>query len=327
MNHNQTIQWGIIGCGDVAEVKSGPAFQNTSQSILIAVMRRNGEKAKDFAIRHGVKYWYDDAEELIQNPQVNAVYIATPPSSHLEYVLRVLQAGKNIYLEKPIGLSSQEGYQMAQALEKSSSRLTVAHYRRKLGAFLKVQEILETGRIGQVRLIDILMLQPASADLIARTAENWRLIPHISGGGYFRDLAPHQIDLMISWFGRPTKVHGLAVNQQKVYNAHDVVQGIMEFPEGIQFRGVWAFNIAPTDKQDLCTIYGDEGSVSFSFFGDEVSLQRPDFTEKFQFSGLPHVQQPMINDTVQYFLDNGANPCPLEDAIAGMEIMENMTAK
>lgn len=327
MNHNQIIQWGIIGCGDVAEVKSGPAFQNTSQSALIAVMRRNGEKAKNFAYRHGIKYWYDDAEELIQNPEANAVYIATPPSSHLEYVLRVLQAGKNIYLEKPIGLSSQEGYQMAQALEKSSSRLTVAHYRRKLGAFLKVQEILETGRIGQVRLIDILILQPASADLIARTAENWRLIPHISGGGYFRDLAPHQIDLMLSWFGRPTKVHGLAVNQQKVYNAHDVVQGIMEFPEGIQFRGVWAFNIAPKNKQDRCTIYGDEGSVSFSFFGDEVSLQRPDATEKYQFHGLPHVQQPMINDTVQYFLGNGANPCPLEDAIAGMEIMEYMTAK
>lgn len=327
MNPPKTIQWGIIGCGDVAEVKSGPAFQNTSQSHLIAVMRRNGEKAKDFAARHGVNHWYDDAEELIRNPEVNAVYIATPPSSHLEYALRVIEAGKDIYLEKPLGLSAREGYQIAKALEKSPSRLTVAHYRRKLGAFLKVQDILDAGTIGRIRMIDVRILQPTSTNLIAHTAENWRLNPAISGGGYFWDLAPHQIDLMLLWFGRPVRVHGFGVNQQKAYDAFDMVQGIMEFAEGIQFHGMWAFNIAPSDRRDQCTIFGDKGSVSFSFFGEEVTMQRPDYTEKYQFPALPHVQQPMINETVQYFLGNGANPCPIEDAIAGLEIMEKITAE
>src|SRR5690554_533409 len=118
MKHN-TIHWGIIGCGDVAEVKSGPAFQNTSQSDLLAVMCRNGDKARDFAERHGVRYWYDDADKLIDNPEVNAVYIATPPSSHFTYAMRCIEAGKNIYLEKPFGLSSQEGHRMARALTHS----------------------------------------------------------------------------------------------------------------------------------------------------------------------------------------------------------------
>lgn len=326
MKHN-TIHWGIIGCGDVAEVKSGPAFQNTSQSELVAVMRRNGDKARDFASRHGVKYWYDEADELIHNPEVNAVYIATPPSSHLTYALRCIEAGKDVYLEKPLGLSSQEGHRMAEALKHSTSKLTVAHYRRKMDAFLKVKQLIDAHEIGDIRLVDIRILQPAQTDMIAETEENWRLIPEVSGGGYFRDLAPHQIDLMLSWFGKPVKVYGMGVNQQKRYDVNDVVQGIMEFPDQIQFRGVWAFNIAPSDQLDQCSIYGSEGSITFSFFGDEVELRHPHSTEHFQFPTLPHVQQPMISDTVQYFLGNGANPCALEEAVLGMEIMEKLAGR
>lgn len=323
----KTIQWGIIGCGDVAEVKSGPAFQNTSQSDLVAVMRRNGDKARDFAQRHGVRNWYDDADKLIDHPEVNAVYIATPPSSHLTYVMRCLEAGKDVYLEKPLGLSSEEGHRMARALNHSTSKLTVAHYRRKMPAFLKVQELLVQKAIGQIRFVDLRILQPSRSNLIARTEENWRLNPQISGGGYFRDLAPHQIDLMISWFGPPVKVKGIAVNQQKIYKPADLVQGMIEFSDHIQFRGIWAFNVAESDQTDRCTIYGSKGSISFSFYGDEVLLDKPDSTEKFQFPVIPHVQQPMISETVQYFLGNGKNPCSLEDAITGMKVMEAMEAE
>lgn len=320
----ETIQWGIIGCGDVAEVKSGPAFQNTSQSDLLAVMRRNGDKARDFAERHGVRYWYDDADKLIDNPEVNAVYIATPPSSHFTYAMRCIEAGKNIYLEKPFGLSSQEGHRMARALTHSTSKLTVAHYRRKMDAFLKVQELLAQKAIGQIRFVDLRILQPNRTSMIAQTEENWRLNPQISGGGYFRDLAPHQIDLMISWFGQPVQVKGFAANQQRIYTPPDLVQGMIEFSDHIQFRGIWAFNVAESDQTDRCTIYGSQGSVSFSFFGDEVLLDRPDSNEIFQFPAIPHVQQPMISETVQYFLGNGENPCSLKDAITGMEVMEAM---
>lgn len=76
----KTINWGIIGCGKVTEVKSGPGFQNAENSALVAVMRRNGELAKDYAERHNVPKWYDNAEDLLNDPEVDAVYIATPPA-------------------------------------------------------------------------------------------------------------------------------------------------------------------------------------------------------------------------------------------------------
>src|SRR5690554_6383941 len=100
-----TIKWGIIGCGNVTEQKSGPAFQKLPGSSLVAVMRRDGDKAADYAKRHGVDRWYDDAGDLIKDPNVDAIYIATPHSSHLEYTLLAAKAGKSIYCETPLGLS------------------------------------------------------------------------------------------------------------------------------------------------------------------------------------------------------------------------------
>lgn len=321
------IKWGIIGCGDVAEVKSGPAFQKASQSELAAVMRRSGDKARDFARRHHVKHWYDDASELLRNPEINAVYIATPPDSHVEYVLQAIAAGKDVYLEKPIARSSEEAYRISKALEGQPTKLTVAHYRRMMDAFRKAKQLLDEDAIGKVRLVDIRILQPARSDLIAETAYNWRLDPAVSGGGYFWDLAPHQIDLMLSWFGPPARVHGFGVNQENEKTPNDMVQGIMEFQNRLQFRGAWAFNVAESDQMDRCTIYGSEGSIRFSFFGAEVHLVRPDSTEHFQFPTLDHVQQPMINATVQYFLGNGDNPCSIEEAIRGMQVMEGLSGR
>lgn len=319
---NDKIRWGIIGCGDVAEVKSGPAFSKVPRSELIAVMRRNGEKARDFAERHNVPYWYDDAGQILNHPDINAVYIATPPSSHVDYAIRAIHEGKDVYLEKPLARSSKEARKIKQALEGRPNKVVVAHYRRRMEAFLKVGELLESMVIGDVRLVDVRILQSAKTDLIADTEDNWRVDPGTSGGGYFFDLAPHQIDLMLKWFGEPESASGFSSNQQGIYPANDVVNGLIKFKNRVHFRGVWVFNVADTDQMDKCIIYGSKGSISFSFFGDKVMLTTSAGEEVFDIPAIPHVQQPLIEATVNYFLNSGTNPCPLHEAIAGLEVME-----
>ena len=323
----ETVNWGIIGCGDVAEVKSGPAFKKVENSRLIAVMRRNGDKAKDFAERHGVPHWYSNAQQLLNHPDINAVYIATPPSSHLPYALQALEAGKAVYLEKPMALSKEEALQLGKAVKESGGKLTVAHYRRKLPAFLKVKEQLDAGAIGKVRFADIHILQPQKSGIIAQTEENWRVDPAISGGGYFHDLAPHQLDLMYHYFGAFDGAAGFAHRQEKNYAADDIVNGIISFRNGIQFRGIWSFNVAAEDKKDQCRIYGSEGSILFSFFGEEVHLKRADSTETFRFHNPANLQLPMIQATVDYFLGNGPNPCSAEEGLVVMELMDRLTGK
>ncbi|MDT0646517.1 Gfo/Idh/MocA family oxidoreductase [Zunongwangia sp. F260] len=316
------LVWGIIGCGDVAEVKSGPAFQQIKDSELLAVMRRDTEKARDFAQRHNVPVWYDDAEELLNDSRINAVYIATPPSTHVELTLKAIKAGKNIYLEKPMAMDSQEAVSIIKALEQSKSKLTVAHYRRKLPAFLKVKELLEEKSIGAVRFADIKILQPPKSDLIAESDENWRIDPAISGGGYFHDLAPHQIDLMYHFFGETQQIEGFSSNQNPSYPADDIVNGIIRFKNEVHFNGIWSFNVSAADQNDECIIYGSKGAISFSFFGDKVFLKSEDRSEEFNFEPLPHVQLPMITATADYFLGRGKNPCSAEDGLVVMKIMD-----
>ncbi|WP_343329732.1 Gfo/Idh/MocA family oxidoreductase [Polaribacter staleyi] len=319
-----TINWGIIGCGDVAEVKSGPAFQKVKNSKLIAVMRRNAIKAKDFAKRHQVPYWYTSVEELLNNPEINAVYIATPPSSHLEIAKKCLTAQKRVYLEKPITLNFSEALELNKLIN-TNDQLVVAHYRRKLPAFLKVKQLIDNNVIGKILFADLKILQSKKNTIIVKTATNWRLEPEISGGGYFHDIAPHQIDLMYYYFGEIKKAIGFTDTTNK-NKAANLVNGIIEFENGIQFRGIWNFNASENTVKDECKIYGENGTITFSFYGEEITVSTIKKEEVFSFKNPVHIQQPMIESTVNYFLGKEKNPCSIENGVSVMKIMDLFTS-
>lgn len=156
----QHINWGIIGCGDVTELKSGPAFNKVPNSSLVAVMRRDASRAEDYAKRHGVPRWYSDAGKLIYDPGVNAIYVATPPSSHKEYTLAAISAGKPVYVEKPMTLNHEDALLMAHAAAENKVKLVVAHYRREQPYFKKIKELLEDKVIGETRFARLSFLIP-----------------------------------------------------------------------------------------------------------------------------------------------------------------------
>lgn len=318
-----TIKWGIIGCGDVAEVKSGPAFQKVANSELIAVMRRNGTKAKDFAKRHKVPFFYDSVNDIINHKGINALYIATPPSTHLEIAKQCLAAGKFVYLEKPMTMNADEAKTL-ETFVKENHKIVVAHYRRNLPAFQKVKALLDANSIGKVYFADITILQSTTNNVIAKTDDNWRLNPETSGGGYFHDIAPHQIDLMLHYFGSIKTAEGFSTSilNNKVA---DIVNGIIEFENGIQFRGIWNFIAAEKDVKDECKIYGENGTITFSFYGEEVLLNISDKNKVFSFQNPAHVQQPLIEQTVNYFLGDRENPCTIKDGVEVMKILDTFT--
>lgn len=319
-----TIKWGIIGCGDVAEVKSGPAFQKITNSELIAVMRRNNAKAKDFAERHKVPFWYDSVDDILNHPEINAVYIATPPSTHLDIAKKCLAAGKFVYLEKPMTMNAKEAKTL-ETFVKENHKIVVAHYRRYLPAFQKVKELLDTNSVGKVLFIDITILQSPTNNVIAKTDDNWRLRPETSGGGYFHDIAPHQIDLLLHYFGNSKYTQGFSTSTENNKVA-DLVNGIIEFENGVQFRGIWNFIASEKDVKDECKIYGEKGTITFSFYGEEVFLNTPHKKEVFSFDNPQHVQQPLIDATVKYFLGEDKNPCSIENGVKVMEILDRFTS-
>jgi predicted dehydrogenase len=322
-----TINWGIIGCGDVTEVKSGPAFNKIAGSRLVAVMRRNAEKAADYARRHEVGKWYADADALLNDADINAIYVATPPSLHLSYAVAALKKGLNVYVEKPVTLNAEEARQMAKAITQSKAKLTVAHYRRAVPMFLYVKDLIDNQTIGDIRTVQIKMWQSAKPALVANVADNWRLQPHLSGGGYFHDLAPHQLDLMLYYFGEPEYYKGYSLNQSGLTPADDHVGGFILFKNKVAVNGSWCFNLAESEAIDECTIIGTKGHITFPFFGNTVSWKNEDEEKTTTFQHPQHIEQPMIEKIVRYFNNEGLNPCGIEEAIIVMDMIDAFSTK
>ncbi len=323
----QKIKWGIIGCGDVTEKKSGPAFNKVPESELVAVMRRDAAKAEDYARRHQVPKWYSNADELINDPDINAVYIATPPLQHEDYAIKAMAAGKPVYVEKPVSVTADAARRMFAASEKYQQKISVAHYRRQQPVFLKLKELLHNKAIGEVRFADLKMMQPPKSKIIAASEENWRINPAVSGGGLFHDLAPHQLDLMLYFFGAVKTACGFGLNQGGLYSADDLVTGNILFENGVAFNGTWCFTVPEGEQKDICVIVGSEGKISFPVFGMEITITKKGEEEKLVFEPLQHVQQPMITQVVQYFLGRRDNPSSIQNAIDSMEILDQFTQK
>ncbi len=323
----ENIRWGIIGCGDVTEVKSGPAFNKVKNSSLHAVMRRNADKAKDYAKRHGVSRWYIDATELIRDPGVNAVYIATPPSTHEKYTIEALEAGKPVYVEKPMSLNADSAQRMKQAADEHAQKLVVAHYRRAQPFFQKIKQWVDEGQVGDVQIMrSTILKRPLTKEELAIDKTAWRVDPNLAGGGLFHDLAPHQLDLAIYFFGEVAAASGFAGNRGGLYEADDLVTGNILFKNGAQFSGTWSFNVAPADERDRCEIIGTRGRIVFSFFDPCPALLYQDGKKiEHAFEVLQHVQQPMIEKVVEHFLGNGPNPCSADYGIAVMKLIDQFT--
>ncbi len=301
------VRWGMIGCGNVAEVKSGPGFQKANGSALAAVMRRNGEKAQDYAMRHGVPFWTTDADELIAHPTVDAVYIATPPGSHLEYARKVCMARKPAYIEKPPARNDAECREMIRLFEAANVPLFVAYYRRALPRFLKAKAIVESGVLGTIRSVDCRYTAPAHLDLAADAALPWRLEAKSAGGGLFLDLGCHSLDILDFILGPLAAVGGGAVNLTRKYAVEEAI--VMTFTTRDGAHGVGYWNFAGTDKEDLISIVGTEGTLAMSTFGnDPVRLKTARGQEMFDLPNPEHIQQPLIQSMVDEL--NGTGTCP-----------------
>ena len=237
------VQWGIIGCGKVTEVKSGPALYKVANSKLVAVMRRDIELAKDYAKRHNVPKYYDNADELINDDDVNAVYIATPPSSHKEYTIKAAKAGKAVYVEKPMAMNYQECLDMIAACKEYNVPLYVAYYRRSLPRFQKIKSLIQDENIiGNPRFVNCVLYDPFEKRYQNSEDLPWHVIKEISGGGLFMDVGCHTLDILDYLLGKIDSIKSQVTNQIKKYPVEDSVAISFSFENGVVGTGIWNFS-------------------------------------------------------------------------------------
>jgi predicted dehydrogenase len=321
------INWGIIGCGNVTEVKSGPAFSKVRDSRLVAVMRRDAIMAEDYARRHNVPKFYSKASDLINDKAVNAVYIATPPGSHAGYAIEVIKARKPVYIEKPMAANYSECLKINKAAEKYKVPVFVAYYRRTLPGFLLVKDLIEKGSIGKVRFLTIQLFKSPSEDE-KRGKPSWRVDPKISGGGHFFDLASHQFDYLDFLFGPIQKVRSFAVNHAGLYKAEDFVSGEFLFSNNIVGSGTWCFSVPIDSGRDTLEINGDKGSIKFSTFSFEpIVLTNESGRQEFINERPEHVQYYLIEKIVQSLEGYGVSPSTGISGARTSRIMDEVVAE
>ncbi len=300
MEPMEEVRWGIVGCGDVCERKSGPAFSKCHSSRLVAVMRRDGAKAQDYARRHHVGRWCDEAEALIHDPEVNAVYIATPPGSHLELAQMVAQAGKPCYVEKPMARSFEECRAMNEAFEARGLPLFVAFYRRGLARFRRAQELIQSGELGEISGLSYRQ----AGKLSPPEQIGWRVQAEQSGGGLFLDLASHTLDILDFLFGPLQNVTGNASNIGGAYDVEDTVSLRFDLQNGAPCAATW--NFAASTNEDALTIDGTRGRLSMSIFGFEpLRLATSSGVRELSDEQPEHVQQALIQSIVNQLRGEG----------------------
>ena len=260
------IRWGILGCGNVTEVKSGPAYQKTEGFKIEAVMRRDADKAADYAKRHGIDKFYTNGDDLINDPEIDAIYIATPPDTHKYYGLKVAQAGKICCIEKPLAPNYQDSLLIYEAFEEKNIPLFVAYYRRTLPRFEQIKTWLDSNSIGSIRHIRWHLSKPATAQDLSGEY-NWRTDSEIATGGYFDDLASHGLDLFTHLLGNIKEVSGISHNQQGLYSAKDAATACWIHESGITGTGSWNFGCY--EREDKVEIFGSKGKITFSVFENE----------------------------------------------------------
>lgn len=322
---DKVFKWGIIGCGSVTELKSGPAYQKVDGFELHAVMRRDTEKAKDYAHRHGVPKFFDNADDLINDPEIDAVYIATPPDTHGFYALKVASAGKICCIEKPMASTYEECVKINNAFEEKNIPLFVAYYRRSLPRFKQIKSWIQEKKIGTVRHINWHLSKPANAIDLSRTY-NWRTDTKIAFGGYFDDLGSHGMDLFINLLGPVTDAQGIAHNQQGLYTAMDTVTGSWIHKSGVTGSGSW--NFGTEKREDHVDIYGNKGKISFSVFDEHpILLEYGNTTESLTIEHPENIQFFHVENMKDHLMKKTIHPSTGNTAAETSWVLDKILGK
>ncbi len=329
MHTLKEVKWGFIGCGEVTEKKSGPAFSLVEGSSVVAVMSRDLAKAESYARRHSIAKFYNDPISLINDPDVNAIYIATPPSSHATFAIMAMRAGKPVYVEKPTASSYEDCIRINRISEQLGIPCFVAYYRRYLPYFQKVKELAYSGRIGKILSVQIrFAVPPRELDYNSQNLP-WRLQPDIAGGGgYFYDLASHQLDLLQDMFGIITEAEGYCCNMAGLYKVEDTFNACFKFDTGLSGSASWCFVAHKSARTDRIEIVGNNGMICFSVFDyTPIAIHTENGREEIKVEQPKHVQQPLIQKVVDHLRGIDICECNSVSATPTNWVMDKILGK
>ena len=263
------IRWGLIGCGDVSRKRVAQAIIDSPGNELVAACRRDEQRLNKFADAMSIEHRYTDANDLVNNPSVDAVYIATPVREHLPQTLLAAAAGKHVLVEKPMAMNVAQCDEMVSACERADVRLGVAYYRRFYPIVQRIQALLDNHSIGTTLAVSAATATPLAMQ--AGEEGSWRSIAADSGGGALMDVGSHRINVFLHLLGPVAKVKSICATVAADYEVEDTATLLLQFQQGAIGTLQCHFGI---DDPDEFVITGTRGRLRASpLNGDQLIVE------------------------------------------------------
>ncbi len=317
------LRWGLVGCGDIARKRVAPALRETAHSEIAAVSRRRSHLAEDFAREFGVPKHYADWRELVQDPGIDAVYVATPVDLHPGQTIAAARAGKHVLCEKPMALTVADCGRMIAACAETKATLGLAYYRRFYPLVRRIKELLESGAIGRPVIAQVNAFEnfnPAPGQ-----PRHWLLEKEHSGGGPMMDFGCHRIEVLQYLLGGISDTRSILANLSFEREVEDTAAAFFEFESGP--RGVLTVTHAAFEPRDTLDIFGSDGSIHIPVLNGETLTVKTRKGERTESHPPPaNVHQPLVEDFVQAVLHQRDPEVGGETGRAVQKVLERIYA-
>lgn len=252
------MNWGIVGFGAVCEKAFMPGLRASKEGRLVAIASRDVNRARERTKHLGQLRYYPNAAELAGDPNVDVVYIATPPVAHLAAMLACAEARKPMLVEKPMALTVEECRQAISAAEASQVKLMVCYYMRFNGRHRLAREIVRSGELGEVTYVRI-----NNATYYKPDAQAWRYQQAISGGGALADIGCHCLDLLRFLAGDIVEVTAFSSSNTFRSKVDETFTALLKFETGAlgTLSVSFATPKADEDRMNSVEIYGTRGHL------------------------------------------------------------------
>jgi predicted dehydrogenase len=314
----RSVRWALVGCGDIAEKRVVSAIQTARNSELSACIRRDSARLQEFQLRHRIPKGYVDYMELLSDPEIDSVYVATPVVNHCWQTIQAAEHGKHVLCEKPMAMTVAECHRMVDACRRNEVKLGVSYYRRFYPVVLKIEELLNGGVLGELLLVRTTLVEHTKPGDLRPLA--WRFIPEQAGGGLLMDMASHRLDVLVMLFGLPRSVAAFTNTRILKIPVEDTGSLLMCYSSGLQVMTFASHCIQP--PLDDFEVFGTKGQLKVGpLNGPELQVT----TDHIEILNLPKAENahlPLVNDFNRAVLENSTPRISGEEGLKASIILE-----
>jgi predicted dehydrogenase len=316
-----TLKWGLIGTGDIARRRVAPALVDLPSCELLAVSRGRPELAEPFAREFGVPRWYANWQDLLNDKEIDAVYIATPVHLHAAQTIAAANSGKHVLCEKPMAMNPHECEEMIAACRANNVKLGVAYYRHFYPVMDRIKNLIAAGEIGRVTFAQINAFE--WFDPPPDHPRHWLIDKAQAGGGPMFDFGCHRIEVLTDLFGPCRRLKSIVANVVFDREVEDTAATLFQFESGV--CATLTVTHAASEPQDTLDIFGTHGSLHIPVLnkGEIRTIRGSEAHTEFH-PPAPNIHQPLIEDFVQAVLTGREPKVDGEIGLAVAQIEEEI---